>query len=47
MALKHVKQIFKSDVTKWLKWPVITDQYLIFAVLHHLRITFAVSRIKL
>ena len=27
MVVKHVKQIFKSYVTKWLKWPVITDHF--------------------
>ena len=46
MVLKHVKQIFKSYVTKWLKWPVITDHYPIFAALHNIRITFAISRVK-
>ena len=46
MVLKHIKQIFKSYVTKWLKWPVITDHYQIFAALHHIKITFAISRIK-
>ena len=46
MVLKHVKQIFKSYVIKWLKLPVITDHYLIFAALHHIRITFAISWVK-
>ena len=46
MVLKHVKQIFKFYVTKWLEWPVITDHYPIVAALHHIRITFAISPIK-
>ena len=46
MVLKHANQIFKSYVNKWLKWPVITNLQLIFAALPHIRITFAISRIK-
>ena len=46
MVLKHVKQIFKSYVTKWLKWPVNTDHYPIFAALHLIKSSFGISRRK-
>ena len=46
MVLKQIKQIFKSYMTKWLKWPVITGHYPIFAALDHIKILLQFYRKK-